>query len=273
MSRRRSRPLVPWLAFLLGACGPSEPARPIPSVPLDMIAALADPLAPARRLPGTAHLLSSRTPEDPAGLYNEDHSHPLRVEGDRWVLADERGPGAMTRLWWTAGPMPESAPGYRIHIVVDGQELVPGGSTIGELTSGRIAGLPHPWALDDERSSGGFVLAVPISYQESLRVDVEPGAGGWLYWQVEVRRIPEGIMAPFDPASAAHREALAAAEALWARHEHPGELAVDETATLAPSATLVREVDGEGALTEIGIEGSVEARMALRVRIETDGEV
>lgn len=248
----------------------------------DFVAGLADPLAPARLRPGTAYLFSSREREDAAGLRNRDHSNYVRMTPEgRGVLAEDDGPGVITRMWFTIGGRPDPAVGdpVRVHVWIDGRELelVPGSSgvTLAELTSGELGGLPRPWALDRTRASAGFLVSVPIQYATSMRVEIEPMPDLWTYYQIDGRALPEGTeVTPFDRRDeAAHDDALARATELWVSHAHPGEDAPSEPQDLAPGAELATQVfEGPGVITTLEVESERAVRDALEVAIRVDGE-
>lgn len=74
-----------------------------PGPPIDLVADLADPLAPARLRADTPFLVSSREPEPSEGLLNRDHSDYVRREDGRDVMLDRECPGAITRWRMTVG--------------------------------------------------------------------------------------------------------------------------------------------------------------------------
>ncbi|MDQ3035175.1 MAG: DUF2961 domain-containing protein [Myxococcota bacterium] len=244
----------------------------------DFAAGLADPLAPARWRPGTAFLRSSREVEPAAGMRNVDHSHFVRVEGGRAVLAEETGPGVITRLWFTFGPDSTVGDRTRLHLTIDGREIefVAGevGVPLARLTSGELPGLPHPWVLGRALASGGFLVSVPIHYASSVRIEIdEPAAGSWTYYQVDGRTLPREVaVTPFDVgADAARDAALARATELWVGHDHEGNDLVDAPRALAPGDAIERALIGPGVITTIDVGSLREQRDELELSIEVDG--
>ena len=117
---------------------------------------------------------SSRFPEDPSGRHNEDWAHFQRVENGEGVLLDARGPGVITRFWATqrsrtAAPAVEED--FQIRIEIDGREVLASG--LRELTSGSVTGFPRPWVAGPDSASGSLLVAVPIHFQDSIRVTAE----------------------------------------------------------------------------------------------------
>ncbi|AKF05886.1 DUF2961 domain-containing protein [Sandaracinus amylolyticus] len=248
----------------------------------DFVAGLADALAPARFRPGVPYLFTSREPEPAEGLRNRDHSNYLRMTPEgRGVLAEDTGPGVITRLWFTIGGRPEPDVGdpVRLHIWIDGRELglVPGeeGVTLAALTSGQLPGLPRPWVLDRTRASAGFLVNVPMQYAQSMRIEIEPMPELWTYYQVDGRALAEGtpVTSFGESPSDAHDDALARATELWVEHAHPGEDVVDDARELAMGDAIVRELEGPGVITTIDVASMREVRDALEVTIEIDGAI
>ncbi len=84
------------LAAVLAGCGGREAREPVTFD--SQLQVLTDPLALCRMDRPGAALASSF---DPAGG-NDDFNHPLRPGPEGWVvLADLKGPGCMTRFWFT----------------------------------------------------------------------------------------------------------------------------------------------------------------------------
>lgn len=244
----------------------------------DFLNVLADPLAPAKKLPGKAYLRSSRYVEAPEGMGNRDHSHYLRTEGGRAVLLEETGPGVITRMWFTFGPDSALGDQARLHVFIDGSEIefVEGqsGITLGNLTAGGLAGLSPPWVLGRAFASGGFVIAVPIHYSEGARIELE-SESMWTYYQIDGRALPpESIIESYTyPPNTTALDALRSANAIWEHHEHPGTNIDSGPLELEPGAMYEQMFVGPGALTTLEVFAPREIRRDLRVRIESDGEL
>lgn len=246
-----------------------------PCTPVDFVAALADPLAPARRLPGRAFLVSSRSPEPPAGMHNDDYAHFSGFDEGRAILADETGPGVLTRLWFTYGPpslgVIDDVP---LRLRIDGRDVVldqPLASLVGDPSST----FPAPWSMDPSQASGGLVIATPIAFQHSAVVELSVADGAWAYDQIDVRRLPAGTcVRSFDGAyTAEDLAALDAAAALWGAHEHPGDDRMEPARTLAPGETIELVASGPGAITTIEVTAPLGTRTSLGLHLDVDGDV
>lgn len=247
----------------------------------DFVAALADPLAPARRLPGRVFLRSSRVPEPASGNANLDRNEFISEEEGVALLADEVGPGVITRLWLTFGGTGDDTVGDRIRafIHVDGEELDLDGDgepgvPLGVLTAGELEGFPQPWVLGRAEASGSLLVQLPIHYQRSFRfaVDRTEAAAGWTYYQVSGRAMPPGVtVPPFDRAALA--AAAARATELWVDEREEGATASVEPSPLAPEEAHAIELDGPGAITLIEVVAPMEARAELTLRVSSDDEV
>lgn len=260
--------------------GPDDGGAPRRMV--DFVAALADPLAPARRLPGSVFLRSSRTPEAAAGNTNSDLDHFVDETEERFVLADEEGPGVITRLWFTFGGTGDDSVADRVRafIVIDGELLALEGESddepgilLGDLTSGELEGFPAPWVLGRDDASGGLLVQLPIHYRESFRLmlDRESTEEAWVYYQVDGRTMPDDVTVPaFDPT--ALEVAVAAANARWSDPDGaPGELQVAEPEMLAAGESRTLELTGAGAITDLRIDAPRGTRNSMNLRIAVDG--
>jgi hypothetical protein len=264
--------------------GAGRDGGPVEPVMADFVATLADPLAPARRLPGEVFLRSSRTPEPASGNTNDDLGHFLEEDDERMLLVDETGPGVITRMWFTFGGTGDDTVGDRVRafITIDGEALAFEGESddepgvlLGDLTSGTLEGFPQPWVLGRDESSGGLLVQLPIHYQESFRLELDRASTeeAWAYYQVDGRTMPPHAMVPpFDPAALA--TAAAAASERWVAEDgQPGELVSEEPLTLAAGERQTLELDGPGAITAIEIGAAAGTRSGLTLRIVSDGAV
>lgn len=250
-----------------------------PPIHLDLVADLADPYAPARLRIGAPFLVSSREPEAPEGMLNRDHTYYVREEDGRGVMIDRVGPGVVTRWWMTIGNLPgvRDPEAVRVFLWVDGVEVDPDGGehgiTLGELTSGRHAGLAAPFTLGREGTSGGFVVSQPIHYQRSFRADVTLNAG-WTYYQLEGTDYPANVVAPTftHPPSEEALASLESAATLWRDHEHPGIDREGDSVTLAAGESTELSWAGPGVATTLVLEVPRAARDAVRLVVEGDGE-
>lgn len=246
---------------------------------VDFVEALADPLAPARRLPGRVALVSSRSPEPAIGMHNDDFAHFVGTDGPRVILADEVGPGVITRLWLTYGPPAVgSIVDVPMRLTIDGHDIPLDGALdarLGDLADGTSPTFPAPWAMDPSVASGGLVLATPLQYQESARVELTVQDGAWAYYQVDVRRLPsDACVRSFDGTwTPAQRQALDDAATIWRSHEHPGDDHTVPTRSLAPGESTELTLDGPGAITTLEVLSAEADRGTLALRIAIDGEM
>ncbi|MEO8459384.1 MAG: DUF2961 domain-containing protein [Dokdonella sp.] len=100
---------------------------------------------------------------------------PLRWlyrDGAEAILFDERGPGAVTRLWMTTGFGVSSCidPAIRLHVYVDGASMPTLDIALAALFDGSTSGFTPPLVADRPQSSGGFVSYLPIAYAGSLKI-------------------------------------------------------------------------------------------------------
>lgn len=270
-------------ALALIACDEAEartaglPTTP-PGAPVsfDAFAALADPLAPARWLPGRSFLASSRATDPVEGFDNVDWDNYQARDGDADVLLDLRGVGVVTRIWGTARPRVATGDAafdfavidrVAIAIEIDGVRVLggPRGVPLGELVAGApgaelVPGFAAPWVASGRQSSGGIVLDVPLHFRERVRVLAYRG-DDVLYYQIDGRLLPASSEVPaFDGVlSSSARASLTAADTLWqtpgARDER---LATDETSEerlVAPGERFAIDV-GSGLLARVGVEAT-----------------
>ncbi len=289
------RRLAPLLVALASACGAPSAATDASAggdaawrdagsagtdsgggcTPVDFVAALADPLAPARRLPGRAFLVSSRSPEPQPGMHNDDFAHFIGFDGPRAILADETGPGVITRLWFTYGPPAAgSISEVPLRLAIDGHDEVVD-TRLGDLASATSATFPVPWAMDPSVASGGLVITAPIQFQSSAVVELTVADGAWAYYQVDVRRLPSDVcVRSWDGAyTPSERAALAEAARIWAGHEHAGDDHATAARDLAPGESTELALTGPGAITTLEVTTPRGTRTELALRIEVDGEV
>ncbi len=149
---------------------------------------------------------SSHSPEGSRfDRHGPDTSRFLRTEGGEGVIFEDSGPGAITRIWVTTGeeavsrPIP---PGIRVRIRLDGAAEPAVDAPLADLFSGRLPPFVPPLVSDRERSSGGFVSYVPISYRSSCTVSLVGAEREMLWYQVTARKVAGAErVTTFDPAA------------------------------------------------------------------------
>ena len=290
---------LPILSVLIAACpapamqGDAGAARPdasrdapasdagVTARSIDLAADFADPYAPARLRTGYPFLISSRTPEVPQGLVNDDYGHFVRTEGGWGVMIDKEGPGVITRWWMTIGnlPGPRDPEAIRVRFYIDDVEIdpTPGtpGVTLEELTDGSVPGLEAPFTLGREGTSGGFVVSQPLHYQRSFRAEVEvPEVRSWVYYQFEGMDYEAGTrVTPFQSPPTAEQQAnLESATALWQGHEHPGVVTASAPITLDTNEETSLMWMGPGVATTLSFAVPRAARETMQAILLVDGE-
>jgi hypothetical protein len=117
---------------------------------------------------------------------NGDCGNYLRQEGDQWVLAEAKGPGAIVRLW-------SANPAGVLRITLDGAVALE--ADFLALLSGKVEPFTPP--LGAMRSHGGN-LYFPIPYARSMKVTCSLGGQ---YYHVDYRTYAEGTpVTTFDRA-------------------------------------------------------------------------
>ncbi|MBU0715148.1 MAG: DUF2961 domain-containing protein [Verrucomicrobia bacterium] len=135
-------------------------------------------------LPETSLLCSS----DPTGG-NGDYNHPLRQgPAGWWVIADLKGPGYVSRFWFTGGETD-----HRIRLYFDNEKSPRIDATIRQFCGGMEPFLP-PLAADENFCRYSYV---PIPYSKRLIIMVQAGGykpGGWprVFHQINYSALPKG---------------------------------------------------------------------------------
>jgi hypothetical protein len=238
---------------------------------VDPFALLADRNLPARLLPGTTELSSSREIEPPSGTGNHDFDNES-------VLLDERGAGWIGRIWLT---MQERATYSRavsdiarLHVTVDGTEVLD--EAVGTLTSGDHPAFPAEWVASRALASGAQVIYVPIAYSESIRVTLEHPPEHQVYYQIDWHRLDAGERPrrSFDGAlDEMDRAALEAASARWIEWATPAGEMESVALELAAAGSEQLSATGPGVVRSVEITLSAGAPEDLRVTWRVDGEV
>jgi hypothetical protein len=209
-------------------------------------------------------------------MHNDDFLHFLGMDGERSIALDERGTGVITRLWLTSGPpMSGSIRAVPMRLSIDGRDVILD-RPLGELAGAGSTMFPEPWSLDPGTASGGLVIAAPIAFEQSARMELTlPPSSAALYYQADVRILPPDVCvhAFAGDYGAGERAALADAATLWRDHVHPGADHAVAMRDLAPGERTELALDGPGAITTIEVTTPLGTRQALTLRIETDGDV
>ncbi len=207
---------------------------------------LADPLAIAR-LDGRDTVMHSsydRTGgNDDWGTFLRDSAEP------GWkVVADLKGPGVLTRFWFTGAK--DGAP-HRFRFYFDGETEPRFAGDVKEWCGGGMEPFVAPLA---EYANYCWYSFVPMPYAKSLRVECEEGPpGAKVYYQLSETPLPPGTKVesfswPLPERDAAALERL---RAVWSAG-FPAGGTVTETVLTASSPSLA--IAGGGVVRRIGFE-------------------
>lgn len=242
----------------------------------------------------SSHCLDGCRYDRSGGAPNAADAYPQRWlyrDGDEAVVFDERGPGAITRIWMTTGSGTSSCidPTLRVRFHLDGAAAAALDVPLAALFDGSTWPFAPPLAEDRTRSSGGYVSHVPIAWAQSLRIglvgtdtaggrpcpgDATATSSNFLWFQFQHHRLAPGTpVAGFVAGqdAPAWRSFLArAGDDPWA-----GMLAPESrSATLAPGATLALAArSGIGWLRGIRLQLPRSAYADVSLRVAIDGEV
>jgi hypothetical protein len=221
-----------------------------------------------------------------------DNTYPERWlyrDGGEVVVFDERGAGAITRLWLTTGFGTSTCidPAMRVRFYLDGASTPTFDVALAALFDGSTAPFSAPLVADHMQSSGGYVSYVPIAYAQSLRIALLNADNGGinpcqpagtdpsrrlLWFQIQYHRVAPGSVA--ISFSAGHDEPA------WRSFlAHVGDdpwnamlAPQNATSTLVPGAalTLATRV-GPGWLRGIRLQLPRAAYARVNLRLSFDG--
>ena len=236
-------------------------------------------------LDGCRYDRSNAGPEDPAS--NPYPERWLYRNGAEAVVFDERGPGAVTRIWLTTGFGVPSCidPAIRVRFYLDGAASPELDVLLAALFDGSTLPFTPPLVADRSQASGGYVSYVPIAYAESLRIALVGADNGGtnpctgddrrlLWFQIQHHRV-----APGTPVSSFVAGQDFAAWRAFLSHagDDPWNGILPEqsaTSTLAPGATLDLAVhSGPAWLRGIRLQLPRSAYADVRLRLVFDGGI
>jgi hypothetical protein len=213
----------------------------------------------------------------------------LYGEGGEAVVFDERGSGAVTRIWLTTGFGSSTCidPAVRVRFYVDGAIAPTLDVALAALFDGSVAPFTQPMVADAAQSSGGYVAYVPIAHAQSLRITLlGAGNGGvnpcqpagadpaqrLLWFQIQHHRIPPGsTVAGF---TAGHDEPAWRAFLAHAGDDPWNAMLAPQSANsiIAPGATLMLATQvGPGWLRGIRLQLPRAAYAQMNLRLAFDG--
>jgi hypothetical protein len=234
-------------------------------------------------LGGCGYDRSNAGAEDPAA-----NPYPLRWlyrDGEAAIVFDERGPGAITRIWVTTGFGTSACidPAIRVRFYFDGSTVPALDLPLAALFDGSTPPFTPPLVADRQSASGGYVSNVPIAYAEGLRIALVgaddggtnpcTGNGERLVWfQFQHHRLAPGravtTFAPGDDFPAWRAFLGHAGDDPWNGLLAP----VEATSLLAPGATLdLATQAGAGWLRGIRLHLPRTAYALVRAKLVLDG--
>ncbi|MBS1702811.1 MAG: DUF2961 domain-containing protein [Armatimonadetes bacterium] len=191
---------------------------------------------------------TSKTPGNEDWFANDDYGHYLRQEGNEYVMADLKGPGAVVRMW-SANPMGtlrmyfdgESQPRVKVNMRDWVQNL--------QQQMGSIGPEFAFWA------GPGWDVYVPMPYEKGVKITMEPGPKDnpkGLYYHVGYRTYaPATQVKTFQPSDLDAN--------LMARPEPAANL--HQAVTLTPGAkTTTVQFDGPGKIEDIHLNWNYGAK-------------
>ncbi len=240
-----------------GPKGDAAPPEPLESttgpIGLDALGASAfERLADLR----TGELATRETSFDRTGG-NTDFSQPgnflyVDTQGDK-VLLDQRGPGALYRIWFTG-----FGAAQEIHFYFDDEPAPRISMKLADLFSGTKAPFLAPLVGDGKVASGGFYSYVPLPFAKALRVTATAGSPDFYYHLDTHLYPPDTAVTTFTGT-----EDSSAARALWnaagADPKPPGaDVSASATVSIpAGGAVTLLEVDGPRSIASmhLGVGG------------------
>ncbi|MGI5214701.1 DUF2961 domain-containing protein [Plantactinospora sp. CA-290183] len=199
----------------------------------------------------------------------------LRTDGPGCVLAEERGAGEISSIWFTRDEGNVSATG-NIRIVLDGVTVL--NARLQSVVNGEL-GAPFVWPLvtTADQTSGGVTIKVPMPYRESMLVTTTNNP---LFYHVVHRRFVDASgVSRFNPADPANDvvSRLRSAGRTDPKPAQPG--ATTTTATVSPAAggtATLATLTGPAAISALRIRvpdaAATEATLnGLRIRMTFDG--
>jgi hypothetical protein len=136
--------------------------------------------------------------------HSEGDERFIRVDGDEGVIFEERGPGAVVRIWMTTGDSGASLPldpATSIRFYFDGEATPRIDLPLPALFDGTQPPFLPPLVGDRLVSSGGNFSYVPIPFQQSCRIALAGDLTQRLWFQLGFHRLaPELVVETFTGA-------------------------------------------------------------------------
>ncbi|NCC49775.1 MAG: DUF2961 domain-containing protein [Spartobacteria bacterium] len=233
---------------------------------VELIDRLADIEAVCRLDEQPTHLISSY---DRSGK-NEDYNNFEKEGPVGWdELADIRGPGYISRFWFTGADDGH----HKLRIYIDGARQPVFDGTIGEFCGGQ-APFIAPLAVTE---SFGWYTYVPIPFRKRIIIRVQEGntrEGNWprIFYQINYSRLPEGeTVESFSlPVPDAVQEALKWVGEVWQRDDFDvtGDCSIKtiQTHVEAGQTTEALALPGPGMIRELGLTPDLSGISSARER-------
>ena len=200
---------------------------------------------------------------------NADGNGYIRMEGDKYVLAEMKGPGVISRIW-------TALPGEgRILIYLDGSEQPVLNMSLPELAglwSNKFRNLVY-------RAGRSLNFFIPIPYQKSCKIVAEQNWGQ--YYQIGFTTFQQGTILPKFKIEFGLEEstALERVDSLLSQRGHspqnlrPGEVTEKKKVTINPgeTVTIFRE-EGTRAITSLNVFPDI-GRMLTVANLDRNGHV
>lgn len=213
----------------------------------------------------------------------------LYRDGAEVVVFDERGPGAVTRLWLTTGFGTSTCidPAVRVRFYVDGAVAPTLDVALAALFDGSTPPFTTPLVAARAQSSGGYVSYAPIAYAQSLRISLLNAENGGvnpcqpvgadptrrlLWFQLQHHRLVPGT--PVTSFSAGHDEPGWRAFLSHAGDDPWNAMLAPQSASsmLTPGAVLtIATRSGAGWLRGIRLQLPRSAYAQVKLRLRFDG--
>lgn len=279
--------------LLLAVCAGAAAAEPVSL--RSLLAAMGDPER-LTRLPDPAYTLrlfssydrASTAPGKPEWFANGDATQFLRIETragrTEHVMLDAEGPGALVRTWFTIANSDGSG---ILRVYLDRADVPAIEGKVIELVGGSAL-CPPPLSASVSLATGllqrGHNLYLPIPYARHCLVTYESAKvvekREALYYNLETRTYPAGTAVETFTAEGlkAAGEAVAAANrALLGQGPEPALASQPLAGTIAPGGTLVRTLEGPGAIHRLSLSlgsapGFDQALRSTVIELAFDGE-
>lgn len=179
---------------------------------------------------------------------NSDHDQYLDDSGVEKVLFDEKGPGCIYRIWFTAKNWDTSG---TLRFYFDGQTTPTIEMTLTDFFSGTIPPFLEPLTGNWKSSSGGYYCYVPIPYRQSCRI-TSTNAALLNYFNINHHRFDtDAGLTTFDGSMD-----VSTLQAMW---QNVGSDPKSDTGSQIASGTAAVNAGGTTTLADLQSAGSIQA--------------